>query len=715
MASAQPRSERSGSRLRTEVPKRFDIQGIRAVAVLLVLFYHVGFQPLVGGFVGVDVFFVISGFLITGSLLKEHERKGRISLKEFYTRRAARILPAATVALVSVLGLTLLVLPMTRWVAVGRDAVASSFYVMNWVLAGSSVDYLARDQAPSPLQHYWTLSVEEQFYLFWPLLLIIVLFLAKRRAASRAKLLAIAFVVVAVPSLGWSIYLTSTDPGPAYFVTTTRVWELAIGAGLAIFHGHLSVAPRIFAAIVGWLGVVAVLGSALLYTTATPFPGYAALAPTLGTAAIIWAGPIAGNRGPAVVLSLRPMVWIGTISYSLYLWHWPMLVLAAAVFGTLSLPLALAVGAFSVIPAWLSYRFVETPFLNWSKSSYASDGAPLKLGLMTSLASIVAALLIIIAVPFVPPLEENSAATVVKPVATDAPPAVERGAELLFDNPSMDLAVNSFSSIDPTPVAASTDLPRNACLQDSESTTVRGCAVKGGDAGPNIALVGDSHAAAFSPGLAKAVAQASGTLTTYTKASCPFSTATVVLDKGPYDSCTEWGAKVTAQLLADHPDAVYVGTARYIVAGFGTSDNEEARDRLAAGFATAWKPLLDAGIPVISIRDSPRPDTLIPDCVAKNTTTLSSCMFSKKDTLRENGAEVRAVALAPGSTLLDLTPAICPGDLCPAVMDGLLMWRDGNHLTATFSATLDKFFAQSLATLPTDALSNSTPSPAAAP
>jgi Predicted acyltransferases len=219
---------------------RPDIQGLRAVAVGLVVLYHAGLPWLPGGFVGVDVFFVISGFLITQGLVREQLRRGTISLAGFYARRARRILPAATFTLVGVVALALLLLPRTRLLQLGKDTVSSAAYVVNWDLAGRSIDYLARDQAASPLQHFWSLAVEEQFYLVWPLVLIAsgvaVAFVRHGRGRRAPGVgvqphLLLALALVAVPSFAWSVHLTRASPGPAYFVTTTHMWELALGAG----------------------------------------------------------------------------------------------------------------------------------------------------------------------------------------------------------------------------------------------------------------------------------------------------------------------------------------------------------------------------------------------------------------------------------------------------------------------------------------------------
>ena len=358
---------------------RRDIEGLRAVAIGLVLVYHAGITFVPGGFVGVDVFFVISGFLITGILVRELESTGRISLARFWARRARRLLPATGLVLVATtIGVWLLV-PTTSWRTFGGDVVGAAFYVVNWVFAGRSVDYLAEGVSPSPVTHFWSLAVEEQFYVVWPLLLCLVaLVMRLRRSRSVRGTMLLALGVIAVPSFLWSVWLTSSGDPAAFFVTTTRLWELALGAGVALGSRLWPRLPVRVAHALGWAGLLAVLAAALAFGSQTPWPGSAALVPTLGTAALIVAGFRPG--GPATLLSARPMVWIGGLSYSVYLWHWPVLVLAAAVIGDFGQKIGLVLVAASFVPAWLGHHLVENP-LRFHPALVRSNALSLTLGL----------------------------------------------------------------------------------------------------------------------------------------------------------------------------------------------------------------------------------------------------------------------------------------------------------------------------------------------
>jgi peptidoglycan/LPS O-acetylase OafA/YrhL len=242
---------------------RPDVEGLRAIAVGTVLWFHAGLGGLSGGFAGVDIFFVISGFLITGQLVREVERTGRIALPRFYARRAKRLFPAAATVLVTTAVLTLLFLPKVAWREFGGDIAAAAAYVVNWRLAARSVDYLAEDSTASPVQHFWSLAVEEQYYIIWPVLLLALAGLIRARRWPVRTVMAAGLSAIVIPSLAWSIYLTQADPARAYFVTTTRLWELGIGALVAVGATLWTrLAPPLGAAI-AWGGLVLIGGGTL--------------------------------------------------------------------------------------------------------------------------------------------------------------------------------------------------------------------------------------------------------------------------------------------------------------------------------------------------------------------------------------------------------------------------------------------------------------------
>ena len=309
-------------------PKLAEIEGLRAVAVILVILYHLGVSTVSGGYVGVDVFFVVSGFLITALLAREVEQDGRISLTGFWARRIRRIVPMATlVAIITVVvGVAVFERNQARQlVQVGLGAVG---FCANLVLDSLTGDYLAGVVNPSPLQHYWSLGVEEQFYLVWPLAVVVIVRLARR--AWRPALFAFATVAIA-GSLWASVHHAQPGEHSGYFLPHTRAWEILVGALLALVASAIVRLPSAIRGLLGWIGLGAIFVSAVRFDAETAFPGTAALLPVLGTAAIIVAGDVSG--GPVMLLRWRPLQYIGGVSFALYLWHWPLIVITEHLYG----------------------------------------------------------------------------------------------------------------------------------------------------------------------------------------------------------------------------------------------------------------------------------------------------------------------------------------------------------------------------------------------
>ncbi|MER5852841.1 acyltransferase [Streptomyces sp. NPDC002012] len=355
MPTRQNTLERPSTTRAEKADFRPDIQALRALAVGLVVFHHLWPTVLTAGFVGVDAFFVISGYLISAQLAHEINGTGRIRIADFYARRIRRLLPAALLVLVSIVVAVHTLVPQDRWADNARQVLASALYGQNWLLGAEPVD----PTRVTAMAHYWSLSVEEQFYLLWPLLLL----LFKLRAPF-ARLAGVAGL--GLVSLAWCVYLTEADPAAAYFITPVRVWEFAIGAVIALAGTRL-VLPRAVANGVSLLGFTALVGSAVHYTGLTPYPGAAALIPTVGTALVIAAGTGRQRQWHTAVTSSRPAQLLGDISYSLYLWHWPLLILAplAVSDGVLNLPVRLGVLAAALIFAYTTKRLVEDPIRAW--------------------------------------------------------------------------------------------------------------------------------------------------------------------------------------------------------------------------------------------------------------------------------------------------------------------------------------------------------------
>ncbi|MER5609269.1 acyltransferase family protein [Micromonospora tulbaghiae] len=681
---------------REATPSRFraDVAGLRAVAVGLVLLYHAGLPFIPGGFVGVDVFFVISGFLITGQLISEIERSGRVSLTGFYARRAKRILPAATVVLAATAVAVRLFVPRGEWQVIGGDIAAAATYVVNWRFADRAVDYLAEDVAPSPVQHFWSLAVEEQFYLLWPLLIVLAILAARRlRRANVRPVLWVGLAVLAVPSFVWSIVETANSPERAFFVSTTRLWELAVGAAVALLAVRAARMPRSVAVVLGWLGLAAIVAAALLVSGKTAWPGYAAALPTLGAAAVIAAGAAAGSRGPVMVLGLRPFQWIGDLSYSLYLWHWPMLVVAAAHFGDLSVTEGLVVALASVIPAWLTFRLVENP-LRYSRKISTSPRLALSLGGNFTLAGICAGLVLVLMGAWA------AAATTTK--SRYAP-----GAALLSTAPGtapIGPVPERFDAITPDPLQIRQgfmDVPdtnRDKCFQQVEGAEVLSCTYGVPNGSTTVALVGDSKMDQWLPAFQVLATQNDWKLLIMAKAGCAFTSAQVLKGDGsgkPYTDCIEWNRALLDRLVRERPD--YVVTSQSASTALDSGGKRATVAAMVSGVRASWKKLDSVGTKVVVLANNPHPGAAVA-CADKNRKRLSACAFDRERHDQDPGYRMQrqAVAGAPKVKMIDLFDAVCPTDRCPVVFGNVLIYRGGSHIGAAYVKTTAPHLARAL-------------------
>lgn len=660
---------------------RRDVEGLRAVAVGLVVLYHVGVPFVPGGFVGVDVFFVISGFLITGLLLRELERTGRISLLNFYARRAKRLLPAAGIVLVATALLVRIVESAVDWRTFGGDIAAAAGYVINWRLAERSVDYLAEDVGVSPVQHYWSLAVEEQFYIVWPLLILAVAWWVRRTGMSARRVMAVCLLAVLIPSLVWSIVMTENNPAEAYFVTSTRMWELAIGAMVAIGAARLKRLPRLIAAVIAWLGLAAIVAAGVGLSASVAWPGYAALLPTLGTAAVIAAGPSAGDAGPVRILGVRPALFIGGLSYSIYLWHWPIIVFAETSRGATG-PLQGAVAvAVTVVLAWLTLKIVENP-IRFSAALRRSPRLALSVGANFTFVSIVAGLSLIIAV-----------ANVTRPAEQSQP----SGAAVLGVSPATYVPPTQVETITPDPILATADVPdayADGCQADQETDEPVRCDYGEDSGAVAVALVGDSKALQWVSALDILGQQKGWSVRTYTKSACSFSAAPLSTREERYESCDRWNEAVLAALLADPPDLVVTSqganTAMVDRDDPGAGKSVEA---MATGLAEHWQTLMSAGISVAVLRDNPHPSgggvSPVYECVLDHSDDLAKCTFLREQGERVNASESQLRAVGEtGAKLIDLNEYVCPNEQCPPVIGDVLVYRQGSHLTRTYVDTL---------------------------
>ena len=651
---------------------RPEIQGLRAIAVLIVLVFHLWPEALPGGYVGVDVFFVISGYLITGLLLREAERDGRISILGFYAKRIKRLLPAATLVLVAV-ATCISILPVVRWEGTAHEIIASALYVENWWLAANSIDYLALESAPSPLQHYWSLSVEEQYYIVWPILLALAWWIPGARRRPRAVFGALV-VGIGILSLLHSIHITSKSPGFGYFATTTRAWELAIGGALAIFTGwqRLPTSARVAA---GYLGIAAIVLAAVSFDTTTVFPGYHAALPTAGAALVLVSAQ--SRWAPYALLKTRPFQYFGDISYSLYLWHWPVVIFYQEISGrSLGVVDGVIVAAVSIAFAHQSKYLVEDRFREPAFPS-PKRWATFALAAACIAWSVASALFVLNQVRM--------------RVEADAGAIVEEGAHpgamAIFADARFDPAVPFV----PQPLQAVKDQSlayRDGCIASLTDPEVRECRYGNKAGKKHLVIVGDSHAVHWIPAL-DVIAQRRGwRLTAITKSACPM--ARIGLDTGPTEqvqSCIDWNRAAIETVISYAPDVVVFAHSWGSLTGLGQNRTEGAR-QVAGWITTLWHELDRAGASVIAIRDTPRMKPLPTECMAAVGATSTACANARSAALPPVDPLVIAAENHGQALLVDMNDYICGPDLCEPVVGNVFVWRDSHHLTATYAQTL---------------------------
>ncbi|MBV6703100.1 acyltransferase [Kitasatospora aureofaciens] len=640
---------------------RPDIEGLRGIAVLSVLAFHAAVPGFTGGYVGVDIFFVISGFLITGLLV------GRpLGLVDFLARRARRILPAAAVVLVATAAAGGALLDPLRGTDLARDLIAAAGQYANWRFVGRQTDYLAAEHDPSPLQHFWSLGVENQFYLLWGVLLLGL----ARYLHGRRRTLGISLATVAVGgvSLVLCIRWTQTSAPFAYFSTASRLWEFAAGACAALLAG-LAAGRRVDRALrlLGWGGLAAVVVPIFLYDRNTPFPGTAALLPVLGAAAVLLAGPgralTATDAGR--LLATRPLRAAGRLSYAWYLWHWPVLTIAQARYGTLPWTTLLALVAASALPAWLAMRLVEQPL------RYGSSPAPRR-GLAVGASALV--------IPLIAGLTLGGG-TVRALGAADTPSVAPAGA---VDGPSLLAPGTRVTGLTPSLARAREDFPPGkGCEIPLNADTSPRCLFGDTNSPDRIVLLGDSHAGQWiSAGIAFAE-QRHWALEVLVKPGCPLATLTVrnnVLGR-TFDECDRWREN-TLTRLATGPKprlVVMAGLNRYGTREERTQGWSRTLDRLAA-----------TGAPLAYLGDTPMPGKDIPTCLAASDGRSDACFFPRHTAFEADPMLDGGLAARYGVRVVDVGPLLCPGSGpdCPAVLEGVVLYRDTGHITDTLARVL---------------------------
>jgi peptidoglycan/LPS O-acetylase OafA/YrhL len=664
------------NRERAGLAYRSDIEGLRAVAILLVVAAHAGVPFLAGGFIGVDVFFVLSGYLITGLLVQEICTHGRVDFWAFYARRFRRLLPALLVMLVGTCVLARLLLVVGDQPGQATAAAAASVWLSNFYFAFSNLGYFSPGAGTNLFLHTWSLGVEEQFYLVWPALLVIACAATSGSGGGMSsrilrRLQTVMWLVLA-SSLLACVLLTPAWPHFTFYMMPARAWQFALGALAFLRFGGLGVdiptetstehsrkAPYRSEAYrrAGWIGLGLIMVAALSFGRNMTYPGALALVPSIGAALLLVAGARAGGGGVSALLTLRPVQAIGRVSYAWYLWHWPILLLGAAVIDTTRWTHQLAMVVLSFVLAVLSYRFIETPTrrgFHWITQPRLVVTSAFLLMICTNVFAI---------------CWHNSALQKV-------------------DSPEQ---LHYLQARYKTPA-----IYAMGCDDWYHSAIVKICAFGPSDAPHTAVAMGDSIGLQWFPALAGVFDRPGWRLLVVTKSSCPMVDEPIFYPRigRQYTECSEWRKDALARVAEIAPDLVILGST--FTYDFSQTQWIEGTERVLKALADAHR--------IDILRSTPLLPFDGPACLAPRSwlhTMLAGknvCVASLRDAKADNVYHwlQTAAARVPNVTVLDMTDVVCPSGQCRAEQNGLVVFRDQQHLSAEFARSLEPIMAKRL-------------------
>ena len=655
--------------------KRNDIQALRALAVSLVLVFHVWPAALPGGFVGVDVFFVISGYLITRLLLRELDSTGSVSLLGFWARRIRRLLPAGFVTLIACVLLALAFLPSHSWRQHFLGIAASAFYVQNWHLVATATDYAMADGEATIAQHFWSLAVEEQFYLLWPLLLTCVTLLFKTRRRRAYFALSIGICVV---SLGYSIYESNHGKALAYFSTFTRAWEFVAGA-LIVFLPALRSEYVALRTALAWTGLSAIFVSAVITSVSDPFPGYIALVPVVGTMFVIYSASDDIQIGLLRLLSWRPVTWLGDASYSVYLWHWPLVIVAPKL---ISDPLAsgASVLLLTLMLAGLSKNYVEDPFLRSDRWTQLPTRAWYGFA-ATGMLSFVA-----ITVPFLQRADAEADPIELEQYLENPLAAIEY---------TLSLDEWPLSNEPPGRTALPVEWTEHGCLGIVDEATADRCTYGPQEAAKTMILIGDSWAFHFLPALRSGFPE--WRIRVLTLGQCPIANVDVhEFDRlDSFEACITHRSSVLDSLSTSQADLIIaedsdLSTLQRLMSG---NRGKAAYDELKAGYQATFSKLAQLPVPVV-VLTSP----LQVNCSSQVHESPVACQPNEVSDFQRMLTMMKlSVASENGLGAVDTVGYFCSTDLvCPNLIGNILVKADASHISGRFSRALGPVLAKEI-------------------
>ena len=653
---------------------RPDVEGLRAVAILLVVLYHTNVPRLTGGYVGVDVFFVISGFVITGLLLRERGGTRQTSLLDFYARRCRRILPAATLVIVATVLATYVVLGVVTGNATADDGRWAAVFLANFHFESIGTNYLAAGRPPSPLQNYWSLAVEEQFYLVYPTLFLVVAS-AKRLFTLRVRML-IVLTGVIVASYWLSVSQTASNPSLAYFSPLTRAWELALGALVAIATTWLRRIPSPAAALLTWLGLGMIAYGAFALNAQTAYPGSLVAVPVVGAAMIIGAGTAVPRAGAESLLATTPFQWIGRRSYSLYLWHWPILIIAAERVGKTSLPVgeSLVLVLVAVAISGVTYSTLENPIRHLRLTSKRSVAGGMALVLIT--VAVLSAFIFSESAP--------SSGRAVVPAANEQ--------VVLREVASAASITHVPNAIQPSLASAPGDWGGNYepadCYAGGSQSSQHICYLGDTRSSRLMVLYGDSRAQMWLPAFEFIAQSAHWKLVLLNKDYCPAEPVSIYAGSpsGTNTTCDQWHRWATRWINIHHPSLLVISQfdSYYQPALAGQPLDSFSPAQWKQGLAALFASIKVPGARMIYLGGTPALPQPPPQCLAEHASNIRDCMSTAQRAISRFTPIERSVSQASGAEYIDPTPWFC-STVCSPVIGHYEVYVDALHITATWA------------------------------